>query len=525
VASSALFALQYFLFQRDYKRGITAMAQIIEGVSAPTISLGAPETTQDFLNALAEKPRIVGAVIYINDGSVVAEYGRVQELKRSPAMQDGFQSRDGELLYVYPLMDDGQRVGTLRLISDYRSQSMKLHGLYASILVAVLASSFLVAVIVSSRLERVICGPIQSLADTARRVTSHSDYSIRAKKEADDEVGEFTDAFNSMLKQIEKREADLEHEIAERTRAEQELQRMQEQLMDASRQAGMAEVATGVLHNVGNVLNSVNVSATLIAERLNSPRIEKLGRAAELLRAKAPEIERFLKDDPKGRLLPNYLAEAAQDLSKEQRSSVEEMELLVRNIEHIKDIVARQQSYARVSGVVEAISLEELIEDALQINAGAFERHRVTVIRGYENVPPAAIDKHKVLQILVNLIRNAKYAISDSTSNDRRLTVRLRRKDDRFAAIDVIDSGVGISPENLTRIFSHGFTTRKDGHGFGLHSSAIAAIQMGGRLSVQSEGLGRGATFILELPFANANADAASVPAKTTEPQLVAMSA
>ena len=68
--------------------------------------------------------------------------------------------------------------------------------------------------------------------------------------------------------------------------------------------------------------------------------------------------------------------------------------------------------------------------------------------------------------------------------------------------IAVIDTGIGISPENLTRIFAHGFTTRKDGHGFGLHSGALAAKELGGKLSVESAGLGQGASFVLDLPFA-----------------------
>ena len=145
-------------------------------------------------------------------------------------------------------------------------------GFISSILVVVLSLSFLVAVFVSSPLERLILKPIQNLAETARHVMANNDYSVRATKVVDDEVGSFTDSFNSMLDQIQTRDTALLHEIAERKRAEEELQRTQQQLIDASRQAGMAEVATGVLHNVGNVLNSVNVSATLIAERLGQAR-------------------------------------------------------------------------------------------------------------------------------------------------------------------------------------------------------------------------------------------------------------
>ncbi|MEQ1861969.1 MAG: ATP-binding protein [Chthoniobacteraceae bacterium] len=501
VASSALFALQYFLFKRDLRHDLASAAQIVSGLSAPTIALGAPETTQDFLDALAAKPHITGAFVRTSDGSVASAYGRKWEHADDPRqLGDGFHNVAGEFIYVHPILNDGERVGTLVLLSDYNAASIRLHALYAGILAAVLAVSVLVAVIVSSRLERLICGPMQALAETAHRIASRSDYSLRAKKEAADEVGDFTDSFNSMLEQIEKRDVALNHEIVERTRAEGEVQRVHRQLMDASRLAGMAEVATGVLHNVGNVLNSVNVSATLIAERLGCARVEKLVRAVQLLREQNGTLARFLAEDPKGRVLPAYLVEATEQLASDRASALAEIDLLVRNIEHIKDIVAMQQNYARVSGMIETLDARGLIEDAIRMNLGAFERHRVTLERDYAEVAQISADKHKVLQILVNLIRNAKYAIDEGGTGERKITTRLRMCDENIVAIEVIDTGIGIPAENLTRIFAHGFTTREEGHGFGLHSAALAAQQMGGSLRVASEGPGHGATFTLELP-------------------------
>ena len=133
------------------------------------------------------------------------------------------------------------------------------------------------------------------------------------------------------------------------------------------------------------------------------------------------------------------------------------------------------------------------------MNLGALNRHGVEVVRDFEKVPPMNVEKHKILQILINLLRNAKYACDESGRADKRLTVRVANGRQRLK-ISVIDNGVGIAPENLTRIFNHGFTTRKNGHGFGLHSGALAAREMGGSLTVQSEGPGQGAAFTLELP-------------------------
>jgi signal transduction histidine kinase len=503
VASSALFALQYFFFQRDYRRELDSVAQIIENLSGPVIALGSPESIGDFLKALGGKPHIVGAFVRLADGRTAARIGRLDErLLQQPPASDGFHTVRGELVYVHPIADQGERLATLYLLSDYRVRSARLHGLYASILLAVLASSFLVAVIVSSRLERLICGPIQALADTARRIARGGDYALRAKKEAEDEVGEFTDTFNGMLDQIQSRD--------------RELQRTQQQLIDASRQAGMAEVATGVLHNVGNVLNSVNVSATLLAEKLTHPRAENLARAATLLRAQNGSLAAFLTEDARGRLLPAYLAEASEELVRERQAALAEVSLLGKNIEHIKDIVAMQQDYARVAGLIEARPLVPLIEDALAMNAGAFARHQITVVRDFAETPPAAVDKHKVLQILVNLLRNAKYAVDEAAPPEKILTLRLRPQDAATLTIAIADNGIGIPAENLTRIFSHGFTTRPGGHGFGLHSAALAARQMGGRLTAHSPGPGQGATFTLELPIATPSGAAPSAALATS---------
>ena len=159
-----------------------------------------------------------------------------------------------------------------------------------------------------------------------------------------------------------------------------------------------------------------------------------------------------------------------------------------------------QQSYARVVGVVESLPVVDLVEDALRLNAGAMERHQVKVIREYFEVPPILVDKHKVLQVLVNLIRNAKYALDDRGHTDKRLVLQVGLNGNNMVKIAVIDNGIGIPPENLTRIFEHGFTTRKEGHGFGLHNGALVAKELGGALTAQSDGPGKGAGFTLELP-------------------------
>lgn len=161
-----------------------------------------------------------------------------------------------------------------------------------------------------------------------------------------------------------------------------------------------------------------------------------------------------------------------------------------------------QQSYARVAGVVEALAPAQLLEDALRINEASLARHGIRVERDFEPASRVVVDRHKTLQILTNLIHNARQAVCAQSTGERWLRLGIRPGAGGRVEIVVQDNGVGIAAENLTRIFAHGFTTKPDGHGFGLHSGALAATEMGGALRVASEGVGRGATFTLDLPAA-----------------------
>jgi PAS domain S-box-containing protein len=288
-------------------------------------------------------------------------------------------------------------------------------------------------------------------------------------------------------------------DITARKESAEELERVHKQLMIASRQAGMAEVATNVLHNVGNILNSVNISASLVIERIKQSKAPGISRVAAMLLEKGSAAGNFLAHDERGRRIPEYLGSLGEQLTTDQKMALEELASLRDNLEHIKDTVAMQQSYAKLCGVTETIAVVDLVEDSLRLNAGAFVRHGVTLRREFSDVPPITVDKHKVLQILVNLVRNAKYACDESGRSDKLITLRIEAAP-AGVRIGVIDNGVGIPAENMPRLFTHGFTTRVDGHGFGLHSGALAAQELGGSLRVTSDGPGRGATFILELP-------------------------
>ena len=283
-----------------------------------------------------------------------------------------------------------------------------------------------------------------------------------------------------------------------------DLEKAQRNLIDTSRMAGMAEVATGVLHNVGNVLTSLNVSANVIATTLHQSKAESLAKISALLEGHSGDLAAFLTNDPKGRKIPDFIESLARHSQEEQQNLLKELASLQENIDHIKEIVTMQQAYATMVGVVEPLDPIVMMEDALRMNAGALVRHDVSVVREFHPTPRVLAEKAKVLQILVNLIRNAKYAADEGGASDKIITLRILISDTDPSRVLLVvqDNGIGIRPEHLQKIFTHGFTTRAEGHGFGLHSSANVAKDLNGALKVHSEGIGLGASFTLELPIA-----------------------
>lgn len=286
------------------------------------------------------------------------------------------------------------------------------------------------------------------------------------------------------------------------TRLEEEM-RMREQqhkeMIIIARRAGMADVATSVLHNVGNILTSVNVSASLLKEKLSSSEfLDALKVLNKNIKDHAHDLARYLTADPRGKHLAEYLKLLEEMIAKENMDSEQEIDLLIKNINHIKDVITMQQGLVNIMGVIEPVFIDEQIEAAISI-VGFDSSY--TIERHYEQKEKIALDKIKLMQILVNLVRNAKDAIIEKGEEGKKLIFIAKRKSKDNFQIKLIDNGIGIAPENLPHVFTFGFTTKKKGHGFGLHTSALLAKEMGGVLTAESEGHGKGATFTLVLPF------------------------
>jgi PAS domain S-box-containing protein len=295
------------------------------------------------------------------------------------------------------------------------------------------------------------------------------------------------------------------NDITERTRAEDKLKALNQQLIAMARKAGMAQVANSVLHNVGNVLNSINVSISIVKERLNGSEMFNLKEAAQLFDNKPEQLINFLKNDPKGAYFPQFMKMMAETWDIECTKISKELELLTNKVDHIKHIIQMQQSLEINSSMYEDISIQDIIHDALVMSNLQLKQPGLTIDISSTQVSRVFIDKVKLLQILVNLIQNARDSVLESAIKDKRIAIKsfIGRKDRLI--IEVIDNGIGIDSENLSRIFSFGFTTKQKGHGFGLNSSATSAQEMGGTLTALSEGKGHGATFLLEVPYQRSN--------------------
>jgi len=515
-------------FRKTMAKNIVIHAKIIADNCKAALTFEDAGQATETLKALHVEHSMIAGCVYDKSGRLFANYHRRDMTARmlpQEIMEDGYYF-DKEFLTVFQtIILDDEIIGTVSLRSDLSS----LHAVFRrnlSIMFSVILAASVAAYFMSSRLQKIISSPILGLAKIAKTVSENKDYSIRSIKHGNDEVGLLIDSFNEMLEHIQHRDLELVYakselekrvrertaeltgmnkqlktEIDERKQAEVRLKETYAKLVVTSRHAGMAEVASGVLHNVGNVLNSVNVSTTLIMDKIAGSRIPHLTELAAIINEHSDNMTEFLTEDERGQCIPLYLTEVAKLLTHEWEEISGELSSLVRNVEHIKDIISTQQAFARTTDIESDVSVKEIAENAIQVDITSLKKHGIAIEYDLSEIARISIDKQRVLQILVNLISNAKHSLNISKKTDKLLTIRSYRHNEDRVRIEVIDNGVGIARDKLTDIFRHGFTTREDGHGFGLHSSALSARQLGGSLVADSDGPEKGAKFILELPF------------------------
>ncbi len=273
---------------------------------------------------------------------------------------------------------------------------------------------------------------------------------------------------------------------------------------EEARELGMAEMSVSVLHNVGNVINSINISIETLLARRNATPLKALQKLADLFNAHKEDLPQFLSQDSRGSHIPAYISALALCWESEHTQEVNELEEMTKNIALIKNIINTQQTAFKNERFEQIISLNELIDETLLLS-GTYLNKEIRVVKEYGDIKPIVIDKTKLFQILNNIISNAKEALVDSTNTPKVLTIRTKLITKDKIEIQISENGIGISKDNLSKIFIFGFTTKKSGHGFGLHASAVAVKELGGDIHVSSEGHEQGSTFTIYLPNSKAS--------------------
>ena len=349
---------------------------------------------------------------------------------------------------------------------------------------------WLVALLYSAWFAHSFVSPIRAMVRFSRKVASGT-LTERLEVNASAELRTLQEDLNSMAVDLERREV-------EGQRRAEEVREMQGALLAMSRTAGMAEVATNVLHNVGNVLNSLNVSVSVIGDQLRGSKVKSLARSLDAV-GSAGGLAGFLATE-KGKLLPQYLTSVTARLTEENTQVLAELASVAGNVDHIKTIIATQQSYAHTSDMTEVVQIADIIDDALRMSEVSFERHGIEVVKDYDADVSIETDRHRLLEILINVVSNARHSLKDKATSPRLLSIHLRRLE-QAVSITISDTGVGIPAANLDRVFQHGFTTKRDGHGFGLHACANTTQELGGSIAASSAGPGLGAEFTIKLPL------------------------
>ncbi|MEX2463563.1 MAG: two-component regulator propeller domain-containing protein [Balneolaceae bacterium] len=312
------------------------------------------------------------------------------------------------------------------------------------------------------------------------------------------------------VQNIQERNKKLELEVTERTNqlkaknvtletTLKELESTKDELIQQAHKAGMADIASGVLHNVGNILASINTSAALIEDIVQRSKIDGFVQANRLLKENIDHIDEFISKDPKGKGLLDYYLKLEKPITTERERILQQTERLIEKIKLVNDVISAQQNYAGIGLLSEEIFLSEIIDSALALESGSIERHSLNVKTDYRATDPVNVHQTKLIHVLVNIFKNAKEAMSDNEQNDKNIEIKTWQEGDQIY-LSITDNGTGIRNENLNKIFTQGFTTKVSGHGFGLHSSANYMREMGGSIRVESGGAGKGATFTLTFP-------------------------
>ena len=462
--------------QADAEERATSLAQVMSTALVPAVEFEDPENASSILQWLVVTHDARFGLVRRQDGKMLAAW-RPDAVPMHHAWASTADVHiEGELLFVtLPVASTGGMLDvgfSLEHLTEERNQMRKTVGLTVLLVVAI-------GVLATMGLAAYLLRPVRALTKTALEISRGEGPAELPHVGGADELMQLADALRAMLERL--------HESS------------QQELLAASRQAGMAEVATGVLHNVGNVLTAVNVTVELMRERLETHPHERIFRLRELL---ATSIDSGTVDIERVRNAVKYLQVLGETFEKGRERARGDFQTLANHIDHVKRVVSMQNAYARLRSAAEPTRVNEVIAEAIEISCPPNRRGDIAIdVSVDESLAGTSVmaDRHRILQILVNLVSNARDAVQ-AHDRPQRIAIAAEREGMRLH-IRVNDSGVGIAPELAAKIFGAGVTSKANGHGYGLHSSALAARQMNGTLECTSPGTGKGAMFTLTIPF------------------------
>lgn len=392
--------------------------------------------------------------------------------------------------------------GEILLHSDPEPLAQAQRAVVLQTIVSMVAINLLIALAVSIVVAR-LTRPISTLTTAAEAIAAGNLDAPLPTGGAMDEVAVLTRSFAAMRDAVRRQLADiaeqnrvLDERVRERT---SELERLHQELLIAAHQAGRAEIATSVLHNIGNVLTGAFVDLDGLRREAASELPRRAQQLRELLGGER-DLARFIRDDHRGRELPRFLQLFLDELIAAEARDDARTERLSTALGLVRDTLAVQQNYATTRAFVQPLDLGHEVEQMLLLHTGALDKRGVRVLRQVESTRTIEADRSKVGHVIANLLKNAIEALDDVAADRRELHLSLRQAFDGTVELAVRDSGNGISAEAQGRLFSYGFTTKDDGHGFGLHWCANAMKEMGGAIRAESPGPGQGATFTLIFP-------------------------
>ena len=321
-------------------------------------------------------------------------------------------------------------------------------------------------------LQRIVIGPLTAIRKHSDRVAEHGFNIEPLVIRGDDEIGELAEAFDHMM-----------HRLGD----------AQTQLAEASRAAGRSQVASTVIHNVGNVLTNVNSLLDVVTDRVDGMRLAPLSKLAD----------RLAEEENNGALMaatPKYLKGLATTLESDRETISEMMSTLHDNIRHIHDVIRDQQRHTGHDVQRDAVALIDVVNEAIGCCHARLRQDAIEVeVCGCLDVQVHS-DRSLLLQSVINIIGNARYALREMDGEARKLEITAVREEGTIK-VRFTDNGIGMTSETREKVFDAHFTTRGTGSGLGLHFCANAIDRLGGTIYAESDGPGKGATFVVELPL------------------------